>query len=341
MAERAPADHISHETAAWELAGQIPPPAWPIPWQEVSGDRDGALAWLEYALVRGVLGVAARMPECFQDRLAGRLARLARALDRRRSDAARAFIAQALGTAAGEGRREELVLAAWRHLFLGTLRGAAFERRVDLDDLAAHCEVHVHPDFQRVIDERRGALFVGAHVGAWEAVLALLPRLGFEPFYVVSRPPRNRPLSRYAQAKRERLGVRLIPRHGAVETMSEILAAGGYVALLLDQRARRRTVLAPFFGRPAHCERVPGVLARRLRVPIGFGACYETGKPFRYELRLTRVVWPEEIEHASPAEVAALVNSELERMILARPEQYFWLHERYRKAPGPPEEPED
>ena len=28
-----------------------------------------------------------------------------------------------------------------------------------------------------------------------------------------------------------------------------------------------------------------------------------------------------------------LINAELERMILARPEQYLWLHERYRKAP--------
>ena len=330
MAERAPSFDVTREAA---------PPAWPIPWQEVSGDRDGALAWLEYAIVRGAVGVAARMPDGVQAALAGALARAARALDRRHSGAARAFIEQALPEA-GERRREELVLAAWRHLFLGTLRGAAFERRVDPANLAAHCAVHAHADFRRVLDERRGALLVSAHVGAWEAVPALLPRLGFEPFYVVSRPPRNRPLSRYAQAKRERHRARLIPRHGAVEGMSEVLAAGGYIALLLDQRARRRTVLAPFFGRLAHCERVPGVLARKLRVPICFGACYETDEPFHYELHLNRVVWPEEIQGASAAEVAALVNGELERMILARPEQYFWLHERYRKAPEPPAKPE-
>ncbi|MFM7280995.1 MAG: hypothetical protein ACKO32_04355, partial [Planctomycetia bacterium] len=42
---------------------------------------------------------------------------------------------------------------------------------------------------------------------------------------------------------------------------------------------------------------------------------------------------PEELTGASPEAVAARINAELERLILACPDQYFWLHDRYRGAP--------
>ena len=54
-------------------------------------------------------------------------------------------------------------------------------------------------------------------------------------------------------------------------------------------------------------------------------------------MKVPRVLWPDELAGQSPEAVVTLINGELERMILARPEQYFWLHDRYRKAPPAPE----
>ena len=102
---------------------------------------------------------------------------------------------------------------------------------------------------------------------------------------------------------------------------------------MLDQRAHGKTVIAPFFGRPAHCERAVAVLLRRLRMPVVFVACYRTATPFRYRAEFTSVIRPEQFAHASPEVIAAAVNRELERLIRAAPEQYFWLHDRYRNAP--------
>ena len=47
---------------------------------------------------------------------------------------------------------------------------------------------------------------------------------------------------------------------------------------------------------------------------------------------MDRVIWPEESAGKSPEEIATLVNREIERLVLEHPEQYFWLHERYRGA---------
>jgi KDO2-lipid IV(A) lauroyltransferase len=170
----------------------------------------------------------------------------------------------------------------------------------------------------------------------WEALPAIAAALGFLPAYVVARPPRNRPLSRFVQRTREARGFRVLHRHGAIESVTKVVQAGGYVGLLLDQRARGKTVLAPFFGRSAHCERSIAVLVRRLRKPVIMGACYRADRPFHYRVVLPRVIWPEDFSDPSPETVATEINRELESLILAAPEQYFWLHDRYRQAPPLP-----
>ena len=324
MAEAAPAP--STAVAAGE---------WPLPWQEVAGPHDGARAHLEYVLARGGLEAMARLPHAAQRALVGMLGRVARRVDRRHARAAREFLETALGPGLTAERREQLVLASFRHLVRVTLEQVQFERRVVQDDFLAHFEVALCDDARRVLAERRPVVLVSGHLGSWEALLALAPRLGMRPFYGVSRPPENRPLSLYAQRMRERWGVRLLHRHGAVRSIVQALGAGASVGMLIDQRARRKTVLAPFFGRLAHCERAVPVLLQRARVPVLVGGCAMLGEPFRYKAEISRVLWPEEFAGAAPERVLAGLHAELERMILAQPEQYLWLHDRYRKAPPP------
>ena len=304
-----------------------------VPRQEVVGRRGGVLAWLEYVAFRCVVGLASRCGARGRAGIAALLARVAKALDRRHTRAARAFVTQAFGAELTELRREELVLAAWRHLFQLTLDDARFNAVVIGPHLLEHFEVVMCAEARAALAAREGVMVVGPHVGMWEAVPAVCVALGFKPLYVVSRPPHNRPLSRHAQRVREARGYRVMHRHGAVETMTKVAQAGGSIGLMLDQRAHGKTVIAPFFGRPAHCERAVAVLLRRLRMPVVFVACYRTATPFRYRAEFTSVIRPEQFAHASPEVIAAAVNRELERLIRAAPEQYFWLHDRYRNAP--------
>jgi KDO2-lipid IV(A) lauroyltransferase len=315
------------------MADAADPSPWPVPWESVEGVRNGPLAWAEYGAVRALLALGSRLPAGGREALAAGFARLARAVDRRHSDAARRFVAQALGGALDGARREALVLAAWRHLALLTLEDARFNEIVVGPRLAEHFEVEMCDGVRELLACGGGGLAIVPHVGYWEGLPAIGAALGFRPAYVVSRPPRNRPLSRFAQATRERRGYRLIHRRGAIESLTRIVAAGGYVGLMLDQRARGKTLVAPFFGRPALCERSVPVLVRRLKKPLFFAACYRTERPFHYRAVFPRVLWPDEIAHAPPEAIAAEINREIERMILARPEQYFWLHDRFRGAP--------
>ncbi len=308
---------------------------WPVEHQLVEGDRNGLGAWLQYGLFRAAVGAVARLPESGRRAFSRVVGGLARRLDRKRTRYAAEFIAQALPhTSAAE--RDELVLGAWRYLIELSLEDVRFNARVLGPELMEHFELELSDDVRRLIAEGGGALAITPHVGVWEALPALWSRLHSGPVYVVARPPRNRPLSRFIQASREARGFRVLHRHGAVESLTRVVQGGGVVGLLLDQRARGKTMLAPFFGRPAHCERSIPLLARRLRRPVFFAACYRTERPFHYRVLASRVMWPDELQRCSPELLLGEINREMERMILVAPHQYFWLHERYRNAPPAP-----
>lgn len=306
---------------------------WPVPWEPVEGDRNGALQQLSTAALRALVAGVASLPWGAQQACVRGVARLAKAVDRRHSDAGRRFVETALGPRLDQARRERLVLAAWEHLLTHTLEMSRFDAAVPPERFFEHVATEVSDDVRRMLAERRGGLLLTAHVGAWELAPVMALRLGTQPMYVVSRPPRNGPLSRVAQRERERRGFRLLHRHGAAASIPRVVQSGGYVGLMVDQRARLKTVVAPFFGRPAHCERAVAVFARRLGVPVAFGAVYRTERRWRYRAEFRRVLWPAELARLSLEEITQRINAELERMILAAPEQYFWIHDRYRDAP--------
>ena len=308
---------------------QLDRDAAPAP--DVLGSRGGALAWAQYLATRGAFGALTRLPHGAQERLLGGVARLAMSVDRRHSDAARVFLRQALGCARADQEEDARVLQAWRHLFRVTLDTHAFAREVPPGRVRERFQVEECEGLREALDAKRGGLIACPHLGNWEAGSALLPELGFAPFFAVARPPKNRPLSAHLQRARIARGIGVLPRRGSMAEATRLLKQGAWVGLLPDQRPRQRWVTAPFFGRPARCERGVTTLARRLDVPLVIAACLYEG-PLRFRCVFQRVVWPDEWRGLSPEDAAALVNRELERLILRAPEQYFWLHDRYRGA---------
>jgi KDO2-lipid IV(A) lauroyltransferase len=305
---------------------------WPVPWQPAWGPRNGPLAHLEYWLLQVVLGGASRLPPRAFGALASGLAHLARVVDRRHSESARIYLTQALG----EMPRAELerrVVQAYRHLLTMVVEGERFARLVPPEELREHFDLDFSDEVWRVREEGRGSVFVTAHVGDWEAASSLLPWIGFDPVYAFARPPKNRPMSKAIQRARERRGIRILPRRGGMLDARAVIRAGGCIGMLLDQRGRKKPIVAPFFGRPALCDRSAGVLLRRLGAPVMIGASYRTDVRLRYRVVCRTVLRPAEVADLAPEELATRINRELEQLILAAPDQYLWLHDRYKGAP--------
>ncbi len=305
---------------------------WPVPRQDASGPRDGIGAWLEYIGGRAALGTLSRLPEGPREAFIGSFARLAMRVDKQHSDAARDYLRTAFGPTLVGDALEARVLQAWRHFLRITIESSGFARHVDFANMGAHLDgVSIHPDAEKLRATKQGAIFVTAHIGDWEAGSAALAWLGFDPFYAVVKPPKNRPLSLHLQDLREARGLRSLPRRGAMQYAAQVLRGSGYLGMVLDQRARVRPVMAPFFGRLACCDRSAGVLMKRLRTPVMIGACFRTAA-WRWRVQVTSVIHPDELAGVDPDAIVGRLNREFEALILEVPDQYFWLHDRYRGA---------
>jgi KDO2-lipid IV(A) lauroyltransferase len=305
---------------------------WPAPRFDVLGTRDGLAARLECWAMLLVVGGAARLPLAVRRPIVAALARFARAADKKHSDAARIFLRQAFASA--DAREiERRVLEAYEHLFHVTIDVEAFDRHVPPERIRDHFEIDFCDRAHEILAARRGSILVTPHAGDWEAGSAILPWLGFDPLYVVSKPPKNKPLSVHFQRVREQRGVRLLPRRGSMHSARAVVDSGGLLVLMLDQRSNIKPLMAPFFGRMARCDRSAGVLMKRLRAPVLVGACFKTERPFCYQPCIPTVIEPEELAGHTPEEIAARLNREMESLIRRHPEQYFWLHDRYRDAP--------
>lgn len=305
--------------------------AYPVEHAQVRGDDRGLKAWLVYMLVRSMELTVGNLPRFILDRFLGGLARLATRLDRRHTEAAELYIRAAFPKATPKQVRS-LMLGAWRHF---AWVGLTAPRLAKLRDkpLGDHFEVNISPEARAVIDSQEGCVLVSAHVGNWEAVGHACQALGLVPIYGVGKAPRNDYISRHMQLVREAGGARMLARKGAMKDAPAVIRAGGAVLMLLDHRARHKPVWANLFGRPAGCDRSAGVLLRRIGAPILFFGCYEQAQGPRFRLDLGTVLRPSDLAGLAPEVIARRINQELEHLILAQPDQFFWLHDRFKDAP--------
>ena len=96
-------------------------------------------------------------------------------------------------------------------------------------------------------------------------------------------------------------------------------------------------MFAPFFGKVASCERAAVSLALRHGYAIVVGAALRKGLRFRFELVAEEPFVPAKTGDKGGDLLRAVgqVNERLERLIRRAPEQYLWIHDRYRTQPEP------
>ena len=315
-----------------------PDEVWPVDRQVVRGTQNGLFAKVQYAVYRLAMGFFTRMPKSALNGFGRIFGMLGKRLDHKHAEAARGYLRQALNGHAGmelsDRAIERRVNVAYEHLFRVAVDAGRFDRRHGADcspeRLLEFVDADVTPEAREAIG--KGCIVVSGHIGDWEMCARIASAVGFRPLYAISKPPSNYPLSVEFQRLRESWGMRLLPRRGAMQFAPKVIQGKATLGMLLDQRARKRPVMVPFFGREARCDRSAGVLLRRLRCPVVFIAAFKQPEDLRWRFYAGKVIHPEDVAGKSPEQVAGMVNTELEALILQHPEQNFWLHDRYRGA---------
>ena len=174
------------------------------------------------------------------------------------------------------------------------------------------------------------ALGFAAHLGNWELGAVAAHELGFDTT-VLYRPPNIGGIADAAIEMRTALMGNLIPtRFDAPIRIAEALSRGSHVGMLVDQYYHGG-VDVTFFGRPAKANPLIARLARHYDCPI-FGIYAIRCPDGRFFLDLTDPITPprDADGRIDVQGTMQIITSEVERWIRSAPEQWLWLHRRWR-----------
>lgn len=231
--------------------------------------------------------------------------------------------------------RRHLCRRSWQHLGLVFVELCALLSR-PLEDLLSRITVEGREHLDRAMASHGRAVALSGHLGNWE-VLSVAHRLTPYPLAVVVRPLDSAWLNPLAERLRLRTGVELIDKRGALRPVLTALSQGAMVGILLDQNtARSEGVFVPFFGRAASTSRSVALLALRTGAPIVpiFARRDADG---RHRIIVRPALDPPKASdrEAAIAELTARCTEVIEAAIREAPEQWLWMHNRWRTRPVP------
>jgi KDO2-lipid IV(A) lauroyltransferase len=185
----------------------------------------------------------------------------------------------------------------------------------------------------------RGVLILTGHFGNFEVATAAgmsqFPQARGR-FHFVRRPIRPAWLDALVTRRFRNAGFGVLPKRGGLEAILDRLAAGDIVVFPFDQHAGRKDgVLAEFFGHPAGTFRSLAVIALSTGAPVVPASSWRDGGG-QHVLRFESELAP--IEHPDANEAilrnTRAFNQALEQMIVRRPEQWWWVHRRWKAWPS-------
>jgi KDO2-lipid IV(A) lauroyltransferase len=180
----------------------------------------------------------------------------------------------------------------------------------------------------------RGVVLVTGHCGNWEWMNLALGAAGV-PMSVAARQVDDPRIDSIASRLRGRFGGRNEVRgEVAGRRLVAALRRGRVAGLLIDQDIDAPGAFVQFFGRPAWTPTGAAALALRVGVPI------VTGFASRLEDGTMRVAFDPPIatdddiaSEDAVARLTATCTARIEAQIRAWPEQWVWVHRRWRRAP--------
>ncbi len=176
----------------------------------------------------------------------------------------------------------------------------------------------------------KGILLLTAHYGNWELLAASHALTGFA-LSVVVRPLDNPVLDRVVARFRQRGGVELIAKRRALREVLDALRHQRMLGILLDQNAARgEGVFVPFFGVPASTSKALAVVALRAGAPV-VPVFIHRDVSGRHTVRVEPAIPPP--ADGDVTAYTATFNRAIEAAIRRAPEQWFWMHARWKTRP--------
>ena len=185
-------------------------------------------------------------------------------------------------------------------------------------------------NFLSIREDGKPALIFSAHLANWELPATIAKRFWLNLRIMFNVPKNSIIAEDLIKARGEMMGELVPTRFGSAFEIAETVANGGHVGLLVDQRRPGSPPLR-FFGRPALTSTFLATLARQYDCPVyGVRAIRLPGDRFHVELT-SPIDLPRDADGLINVMAATQkINDIIESWIREHPEQWLWLHDRWR-----------
>lgn len=264
------------------------------------------------------------------------LAWLAFTVDKRHRRVAAENLRHAFGNQLTDRGRQEMVFAVYEHFARMIVEIIHIPRRMHVTNWKNYAKLNNATPALRVIMEDRPKILVTAHFGNWEMAGYLLAAIGMRSF-AIARDLDNKYLHDFLLRFRQWSGQTILSKHGDFDRIQHVLATEQLLISVGDQSAGPRGYFVEFFGRPASAHKAIALLAIKYNAPIIVGYAFRDTDAFHYEVGCAGIIDPLDYQD-STRDVALAITEDftnrLEAVIRRAPEQYLWLHNRWKHQPA-------
>jgi len=304
--------------------------------------RNRTVDYLIYLIVRVMVALIQAVPREWAFSFAGTLAWVVHAVDKRHRKVAAENLVFAFPELYAHhetnpeqaAKLKEHIRAVYNHFCLLLVEIILLPRILRPHNWRTYLELDRPDTVIPMLLEDKPLILVTSHHGNWEIGGYLMGLVGI-PSYAIARVLDNPYLEKFLLDFRERTGQKILAKKGDFELIEEVLSKGGKLATLADQDAGPKGVFVDFFGRPASTHKAVAFLALEYKVPMLVVGTPRVGKPLHYRIEIEDIIHPDEYLER-PDGCKALTERftrALERIIRRHPEQYLWLHRRWKHAP--------
>lgn len=231
---------------------------------------------------------------------------------------------------------DRLVRECYHHFATLVVEIAVLPKKLRVENWRRYASLVGGDKVLKALLEDRPVLIVTAHFGNWEMAGFALGLFGFKT-HAIARVLDNPHLERFFKQFRQRTGQSIIAKKDEFDRLLDTLQAGGKVATLGDQDAGSRGVFVNFFNRPASAHKAVALLAMQadaVMLVVGVPRVRE-GVNWHYHIVCEDVIDPREyaVQGNAVKAITQRYHDSLERLIRRYPEQYFWLHRRWKSQP--------
>lgn len=196
------------------------------------------------------------------------------------------------------------------------------------EEVLQNVEIEGLEHFNAALALDKGIICCTAHFGNWERFGQWMVATGY-PISVVARDANQGGVQERVLKIREQAGLSVLSRgDSARPILTALNKHKGMIGILPDQNSEESFV--PFFGKPCGTVLGPAVIHRRTGAPLLPSYCARVGVG-KYKIILLE---PIDLENKiqDPKETMALLNAALESVIRRYPDQWLWMHDRWKEA---------